>query len=162
MSLSYSCKPVSSSNSNVQRSWTMKQKRAKRWCFLYRDVPSLLCKGLGRGEMESAPMRAFFFFLSFFLFFYYCYFLWIPSGSLCQGEGDVPTIFGCVADALNILYRGLYKWFRRVRGPTKRGRYYLRAWRRVYLSGLNLPSIDQVQYQAICRNKIIAVFAFPT
>ena len=153
MSLSYSSKPVSSFYNNVQRSWTMKQKRAKRWCFLYRDVPSLLCRGLRRGEMESAPMRAFFFFLSFlfffffflFLFFDYCYFLWIPSGSLCEGERDVPTIFACVADALNVLYRGLYKWFRRVRGPTKRWRYYLRAWRRVYLSGLNLPSIDQVQ-----------------
>ena len=122
MSLSYSSKPVSSFNSNVQRSWTMKQKRARRWCFLYRDVPSLLCRGLGRGEMENAPIFLFLsFFVSFFLFFFffdYCYFLWILSGSLCEGEGDVPTIFACVADALNILYRGLYKWFRRVRGPA--------------------------------------------
>ena len=74
MSLSYSSKPVSSFYSNVQRSWTMKQKRAKRWCFLYRDVPSLLCRGLRRGEMESAPMRVFFFFLSFlFFFFSFCF-----------------------------------------------------------------------------------------
>ena len=126
MSLSYSSKPVSSFNSNVQRSWTMKKKRVRRWCFLYRNVPSLLCRGLGRGEMESAPIFlflsffvSFLFFSFFFLFFFdYCYFLWILSGSLCEGEGGVPTIFACVADALKILYRGLYKWFRRVRRPA--------------------------------------------
>ena len=30
----------------------------------------------------------------------------------------VPLIIACVADTLNRLYRGLYKWFRRVRGPA--------------------------------------------
>lgn len=123
--------------------------------------PLSSAKASGEGKWKARQCALSFSF-SLFCFFWLLLFLWIPSGSLCEGEGDVPTIFACVADALNILYRGLYKWFRRVRGPTKRGRYYLRAWRRVYLSGLNLPSIDQVQYQAICRNKIIAVFAFPT
>ena len=153
MSLSYSSKPVSSFYSNVQRSWTMKQKRAKRWCFFLSWCPlSPLQRPQERGNGKRANARflflsffPFFFFFFLFLFFDYCYFLWIPSGSLCEGERAVPTIFACVADALNVLYRGLYKWFRRVRGPTKRRRYYLRAWRRVYLSGLNLPSIDQVQ-----------------
>ena len=119
MSLSYSSKPVSSFYSNLQRSWTMKQKRARRWCFLYRDVPSLSsAEASGEGKWKARQCALSFSFFLFCFFFYYCYFLWIPSGSLCQGEGDVPTIFACVADALNILYRGLYKWFRRVRGPA--------------------------------------------
>ena len=150
MSLSYSSKTVSSSNSNVQRSWTMKQKGGASYIV---TSPLSSAKASGEGKWKARQCAlSFSFFLSFlffffflFLFFDYCYFLWIQGGSLCEGEGDVPTIFACVADALNILYRGLYKWFRRVRGPTKRWRYYLRAWRRVYLSGLNLPSIDQVQ-----------------
>ena len=78
MSLSYSSKPVSSLNSNVQRSWTMKKKRVRRWCFLYRNVPSLLCRGLGRGEMESAPIFLFLsFFVSFLLFFLFFFFFFL-------------------------------------------------------------------------------------
>ena len=69
-----------------------------------------------RGNGKRANAR--FLFLSRFFVFWLLLFLWIPSGSLCEVEGDVPTIFACVADALNILYRGLYKWFRRVRGPA--------------------------------------------
>ena len=32
-------------------------------------------------------------------------------------DENVPFQIACVADALNLLY-GLYKWFRRVRGPA--------------------------------------------
>ena len=153
MSLSYSSKPVSSFYSNVQRSWTMKQKRARRWCFLYRDIPSLSsAEASGEGKWKARQCAlSFSFFLSFFFFFSFCFcflitaiFYEYPAGASAK-ESVTSTIFACVADALNALYRGLYEWFRRVRGPTKRWRYYLRAWRRVYLSGLNLPSIDQVQ-----------------
>ena len=40
-----------------------------------------------------------------------------------------PTILACVADTLNLLYTGLYKWFRRVRGPaaTQATQYLLSA-----------------------------------
>ena len=153
MSLSYSSKPVSSFivMCRDREQWSKNAQKGGASYIVMSPLSSAEASGEGKWKARQCAL-SFSFFLSFFFFFFflflffdYCYFLWIPSGSLCEGERDVPTIFACVADALNVLYRGLYKWFRRVRGPTKRWRYYLRAWRRVYLSGLNLPSIDQVQ-----------------
>ena len=131
----------------------MKKKRVRRWCFLYRNVPSLLYRGLGRGEMESAPIFLFLsFFVSFLSFFFFFSFFFITAifyeysagasakervASLLSLPASQTLLKFCIEDYTNGLDECV--------GRLQRRRYYLRAWYGVYLSGLNLPSIDQVQ-----------------
>ena len=129
----------------------MKKKRVRRWCFLYRNVPSLLCRGLGRGEMESAPIFLFLSFFVSFLFFSFLFFLITAIfyeysagasakervASLLSLPASQTLLKFCIEDYTNGLDECV--------GLLQRRRYYLRAWYGVYLSGLNLPSIDQVQ-----------------